>query len=168
MSGKDISGDLQARSVRLRRLVTTLCVGLWGLLILERFGWAAAAIAKGGVDQAFVHRMGYEIVAAAPEVMYLLSLWWIRQALAAFANGDLYAPVVSRMLRRVGAMLAVGAFLNVFVVPAVERALGMGPGYWIAFDVTGFVLGAIGLSLAVVARVLDRAREIKTELDEIF
>jgi hypothetical protein len=38
----------------------------------------------------------------------------------------------------------------------------------VAFDVAGLVLGAIGLSLAIVARVLDRARALKAELDEIF
>jgi hypothetical protein len=44
----------------------------------------------------------------------------------------------------------------------------MSPGYWIAFDVTGLVLGAIGLSLIIVSHILDRARELKAELDEIF
>jgi len=44
----------------------------------------------------------------------------------------------------------------------------MSPGYWIAFDVTGLVLGAIGLSLVIVSHILDRAGELKAELDEIF
>jgi hypothetical protein len=159
---------IQNSSAHLRRVVTVLSGVLWALLLLERFGWAAVAVARGGMGPEFIRRIGYQLVASCPEVMYLLSLWWIRQALATFARGDLYAPIISRMLNRVGAMLAAGAFLNVFVVPAIDRSLGFGPGYWVAFDVTGLVLGAIGLSLAIVARVLDRARALRAELDEIF
>jgi hypothetical protein len=162
------SKSIQESSARLRRVVTVMSVILWTLLLLERFGWAVMAVARGGIGPELMRRFGYQLVAACPEAMYLLSLWWIRQALASFARGDLYAPITSRMLNRVGAMLSVGAFLNVFVVPALDRSLGFGPGYWVAFDITGLVLGAVGLSLAIVARVLHRARAFKVELDEIF
>jgi hypothetical protein len=160
--------SIQKSSARLQRVVTILFVVLWVLLLLERFGRLALAIATHGIGPELPRQIAYQVVAACPEVFYLMSLWWIREALAKFAQGDLYAPIIPRMLNRVGIMLAAGAFLNVFVVPAVDRALGLGPGYWIAFDVAGLVLGAIGLSLAIVARVLDRARELKAELDEIF
>jgi|SRR5450755_2697160 hypothetical protein len=168
MPRKPLAASIQSSSARLTRLVTVLSVILWVLLLLERFGWTAIVIAKSGVGREFLRRISYEFVAACPEAIYLLSLWWIRQALAAYAHGDLYSPIVPRMLRRVGSMLALGACLNVFVVPALDRMMGLGPGYWIAFDVTGLVLGAIGLSLAIVARVLERARDLKAELDEIF
>jgi hypothetical protein len=160
--------EIQASSARLRRLVTALSLLLLVLLLLERFGWVAAALARGAHGAELVRRIGFQFVAAGPEALYLISLWWIRQSLAAFASGDFYASIVSAMLRRVGTLLAIGALLNVFIVPTVDRLLGMSPGYWIAFDVTGLVLGVIGLSLVIVSRTLDRAREIKTELDEIF
>ena len=162
--------QIERSSARLRRLVTVLLAGLWVLLLLERFGWAAVAAFQRvpGTGAELMQRLSFQAVAACPEVLYLLALEGVRHALGAFAGGDLYGPVISRMLRRVGAMLAAGAFLNVFVVPGVDRALGMGRGYWIAFDVTGLVLGTIGLSLAIMARVLERAREQKAELDEIF
>jgi hypothetical protein len=159
---------IRASSARLRTWVTALSLVLMVLLLLERFGWVVAALGRGAHGSELVRRIGFQFVAAGPEIMYLLSLWWIRQALAAFAAGDFYASTVSTMLRRVGTLLAIGAFLNVFVVPAIDRALGMSPGYWIAFDVTGLVLGAIGLSLVIFSHVLDRARELRTELDEIF
>lgn len=164
-----LTGDtIQTSSARLRRLVTVLSLLLVVLLLLERFGWVLAALARGAHGPELARRIGFQFVASGPEIMYLLSLWWIRQALAAFASGDFYASIVSRMLRRTGTLLAIGAFLNVFIVPPVDRALGMSPGYWIAFDVTGLVLGAIGLSLVIVSHILDRARELKAELDEIF
>ncbi|HLJ87787.1 MAG TPA: DUF2975 domain-containing protein [Candidatus Angelobacter sp.] len=168
MAKEALVASIQDSSLRLRKGITILVAILWSLLLLERFGWTVAAIAthRAGLDLA--RRIVYQFVAACPEVFYLLSLWWIREALASFARGDLYAPVISQMLRRVGGMLAAGACLNAFVVPSVDRWLGFSPGYWIAFDVAGLVLAAVGLSLAIVARVLDRARGLKTELDEIF
>ena len=65
-------------------------------------------------------------------------------------------------------MLAVGALLNVFALPSLLTLAGKGPGYLIAYDVTGLVLGAVGLSLIVIANVLTRAAALQTELDGIF
>jgi hypothetical protein len=62
----------------------------------------------------------------------VLALWWVRQALAAFARGELFTPTITRALRRVG--LAAGALMGVFLVPSLTRALGFGPGYMIAYD----------------------------------
>ena len=153
------------QSASLRTAVTVLFVSLAALVVLERFGWIAVA---GAASPDVMHRLGVELVAVLPEVFYLLALWWIRSALTSCAAGEFYAPVVTRMLRRVGACVATGAVLNVAVVPSLDRLLGASPGYWIAFDVTGCVLGAIGLTLFILARVLDRARELQTELDAIF
>lgn len=165
--GRDIR-DIKDRSTRLQRVIKGLVICLWALLVMERFGWIPVAMASKGLGPGLALRFTSQLVAAVPEAMYLLSLWWIRQALTHFASGDLYAVVISRMLSRVGGALAAGAIVSVFVVPGAQRFLGFGPGYWVAFDVSGLVLGAIGLSLAIVARVLDRARELQAELNEIF
>ena len=77
------------------------------------------------------------MIEIAPDIAYLVALQSIRAALASFARGEFFAPIVTRMLARVGALLATGAFAATFVVPLVERALGWSPGYWIAFDVSG-------------------------------
>ena len=153
------------QSANLRTAITVLFVSLAALVVLERFGWIAV---ERAASPDVMHRLGVELVAALPEVFYLLALWWIRSALSSCASGEFYAPVLTRMLRRVGACVAIGAVLNVAVVPSLDRLLGASPGYWIAFDVTGCVLGAIGLTLFILARVLDRARELQTELDAIF
>lgn len=159
--------DLQRQSARLRSLVTVLIFALASLLLLERFGWTVTAMAKGGAASV-TQRVGVELIAAIPEAIYLLALWWIRSALVSFVAGDFFAPVLTRMLRRVGMCLVAGAVMNVAVVPSLDRLLGAGPGYWLAFDLEGCTLAAVGLSLTILARVLDRARELKTELDAIF
>jgi hypothetical protein len=168
MVGESVTADIGERSAYLRRFVTGLLVVLCVLLLLERFSDVAIQLFMHGFGEQPLRRLAYQFVVACPDVVYLMSLWWIRQALAAFARGELYAPTIAWMLNRVGAMLAAGAFISVFLVPAAARMLGFDPGYWIAFDVSALVLGAIGLSLEIIARVLRSASELQAELDEIF
>jgi hypothetical protein len=158
---------VRARSASLLRVVAVLAAALWTLLLFERFGAAGLRVAGHG-DAAAWQALAAQGVAAIPEVLYLLALDGVRRALAEFARGQLYAPTMTRMLDRVGVLLAAGAFIGTFAVPAAQRALGAGPGYWIAFDVSGLVLGALGLMLTVIARVFGRAAALEAELDEIF
>lgn len=158
---------IRARSASLLRFVSGLAAVLWVLLLFERFGAAGLRVVARG-DAAAWQALAVQGVAAIPEVFYLLALDGVRRALAELARGQLYASTMTRMLDRVGVLLAAGAFIGVFVVPGLQRALGAGPGYWIAFDVSGLVLGALGLLLTVIARVLGRAAVLEAELDEIF
>lgn len=159
---------IQRTSTNLRRLVSCLLATLTILLLLERFGAVGLQLVNRGFTGDVSRRLATQCIAACPELAYLLALWWIRQTLAAFAAGKLYTQAVTRMLDRVGTMLAVGALINIFIVPGASRALGFGPGYLIPYDVSGFVLAALGLSLKVIAHVLRRAAEMETELEEIF
>src|SRR6185295_16694731 len=88
-----------------------------------------------------------QAAAAFPEALFLLGLWWVREALAAFARGELFAAPMTRMLDRVGVVLAAGSAVRIFAVPGICRLLGFDSGYWIAFDAASLVLGAIGLAL---------------------
>ncbi|GAA0704601.1 DUF2975 domain-containing protein [Dokdonella soli] len=162
------TANIRHRSARLRRFVTCLSVVLSVMLVLEHFSQLAIELSMHGFGGTQLRRLAYQFATACPEVFYLLSLWWIRQTLAAFARGELYASTITRMLDRVGAMLAAGALIGVFLLPSVAYMLGFGQGYWVAFDVSGLVLGAIGLSLNIIAKVLGRASELQAELDEIF
>jgi hypothetical protein len=157
--------DIRERSARLRRFLTVLALALTGMFVLERFGLVGLQLASGGDAW---RRLALQAVTVLPEVFWLCALWWVRQALAAIARGDIFAPTIARMLERVGATLAAGALAGTFVVPPLQRALGADPGYWIAFDVAGVVLGALGLSLTVIAHVLRRAAAVQAELDEMF
>ncbi|MEO7433019.1 MAG: hypothetical protein ABIR62_13550 [Dokdonella sp.] len=149
-------------------MLTFLTAGLLGLLIAERFSAALIGVVSDARAADALGRLGIQCVDAIPEACYLLALWWIRAALAAIAAGDLYGDAVIRMLDRVGVVLAVGAFAGVFLVPAISRLLGSDVGYWIAYDVSGLVLGAIGVSLKIIADVLRHAAAMKADLDGIF
>ncbi len=158
---------IRARSASLLRLVTGLAAVLWVLLLFEQFSAAGLRVVAHGNAAAW-RALAAQGVAAIPDVLFLLALDGVRRALAEFARGQLYAPTMTRMLDRVGVLLATAALIGVFVVPGLQRAVGAGPGYWIAFDVSGLVLGALGLLLTVIARVFGRAAALEAELDEIF
>ncbi|MFY1831433.1 DUF2975 domain-containing protein [Myxococcus fulvus] len=167
MTAKDTTARIRSRSGQLRRLMTLLVTLLTVLLVLERFSAVTLALVREGGGEA-ARRWAQQGVAAFPELFYLLALWWVRQALAAFARGELFTPTITRALRRVGVMLASGALLGVFIVPSLMRALGFQPGYVIAYDVGGLVLGAVGLALTLLAHVLTHASALQSELEEIF
>jgi len=155
---------IRERSRRLRMVVTAMVFWLVVLLVMERFSAAAISAWRGGGWE----WLAAQAAAAVPEMVYLLALWWVRQALAAFAAGELFTPAVARTLHRVGLTLAIGALLNSFAVPVVQTMVGRGPGYLIAYDIGGLVLGAVGLSLSMVATLFTHASAVQSELDEIF
>ncbi|MBV9991800.1 MAG: DUF2975 domain-containing protein [Alphaproteobacteria bacterium] len=160
--------EIRTRSAGLARALSVLFVVLAVLVALERLSVPLIGLWRFGGGSGAWRRLGVSLVAAVPDAFYLAALWGIRTALAEFATGDFFASTVTAMLDRVGRWLAIGAVVSMFVVPLADTALGHGPGYWVALDVSALVLGAVGLSLTVVGRVLARAAALKTELDGMF
>ena len=152
----------------MRRRVTALWVFTATLVLLERFSAATITAFASDFAGPAVRALGGQAIAAVPEALFLLALWWVRDALAAFSRGELFAPPVTRMMDRVGVLLACGAAIQILLVPGLRRLIGLDPGYLIAFDPTALVLGAIGLAFKAIAGVLRRASAIETELGEIF
>ncbi|MEA2337958.1 MAG: hypothetical protein QOE82_1965 [Thermoanaerobaculia bacterium] len=164
----DNTASIQRFSARLRRSVSFLWAICLTLVVLERFSAATLRVFASGFAADALRWLACQAVAAVPEALFLLGLWWIREALSAFARGELFAPPMTRMLDRVGVVLAIGSAVRIFLVPGACRLLGFDEGHWIAFDAAGMVLGAIGLALKAIAGVLRHASAIQSELDEIF
>lgn len=159
---------VRQHSARMRRFVTVLWAVSLTLVVLERFSAVTIALFRSGFAGEAWRAFACQAVAAVPEGMFLLGLWWVRQTLAAFSRAELFAEPMTRMLDRVGILLACGSAARIFLVPGVCRLLGFDAGHWIAFDAAGLVLGAIGLALKSIAGVLRHASAIQSELDEIF
>ena len=155
-------------SARMRRFVTVLWCICLTLVVLERFSAATIKVVQSGFAGEPLRALACQAVAAFPEALFLVGLWWVRDALAAFARGELFAAPITRMLDRVGVVLACGAAARIVVVPGLCRLLGFDSGHLIAFDAASLVLGALGLALKAIAGVLRHAATIQTELDEIF
>lgn len=162
------TASLQRLSARMRRFATALWIVCLALVVLERFSNATIRVVLTNFASEPLHWLACQAVAAVPEALFLLGLWWARETLAAFSRGELFALPVTRMLDRVGVVLACGAAARILIVPGACRLLGFDAGHWIAFDAASMVLGAIGLSLKAIAGVLRHASTIQSELDEIF
>ena len=161
------TSNLQQHSARMHRFVTILLIVSALLVAGERFSLATIRVFASGTGEA-VRALLCQAVSAIPEALFVLALWWVRDALAAFSRGELFAKPVTRMLNRVGIVLICGAAVRILIVPGACRLLGFDPGHWIAFDAASMVLGAIGLALQAIAGVLRHASMIQSELDEIF
>ena len=163
-----MTGDIRRRSAQLRTFVSVLWILSALLIVLERFSSATIRAFAGGFAAADVRALACQAVGAVPELMFLMGLWWVREALSAFSRGEWFAAPITRMLDRVGIVLVCGSFARIFVVPGACRLLGFDAGYWIAFDASALVLGATGLALKAIAGVLRYASTVQAELDEIF
>ena len=152
----------------MRRCVTLLWAVCVTLVLLERFSAATIKVFATGFAGEALRAFAGQAAAAVPELLFLLGLWWVREALSAFARGEMFTVPMTRMLDRVGIVLVCAAAVRILVVPGVFRLLGFNLGYWIAFDAGSMVLAAIGLAFKAISRVLRHASAIQSELDEIF
>lgn len=163
-----LPASLRTRSARLARWTGLLLAVLVLMLLTERFGAIGVALLHEGAIPAVGARLGLETAAALPEACYVASLWWVRAALREFSTGAFHTPILAAALRRVGSLLALGAALTLFAVPGLQRLAGADPGYLIAYDIGSIALCVVGVTLAMLAQVLERASDVQSELDGMF
>jgi hypothetical protein len=160
------SRTLTASATRLRRLLTAFVAATAVLLVLERLGYAGAY--RGGSLSGVAARAGEQFVYALPGFLYLLALWQLRQAVAAVAEGALFGPAVVAAVKRVGALIIAGAAASILLMPALHRLFGDAYPRLIDYDVATLILAAIGAALTFIARLIERAAAVQSELDQIF
>lgn len=103
-----------------------------------------------------------------PAAGYLWALWSVQRALGDLAAGRTFHPTVARAMRHIGGGVLAGALFEVFAVGNLARwALG-GQGGYLYFDIATIVLGVVGAALVLLAQLVDQARALQAELDEIF
>ena len=152
---------------RLLRIATLVVLsGLFLLLALGMVGlpWRLATDANSGWST----RALLSVVRFLPGLGYLWALWAVQRALADLAGGRLFHPTVARAMRHIGIGVLVGALLNVFAVTNLSRWIAGGHGGYLYFDLSGIVLGVVGAALVLLARLVDQARALQAELDEIL
>lgn len=107
------------------------------------------------------------LVRVSPGLGYLWALWAVQRALGDLAAGRLFHAAVARAIRHIGVGVLVGALLSVFAITNLSRLIEGGRGGLAYFDLSGIVLGVVGAALVLLARVVDSARALQAELDEI-
>lgn len=157
--------DLQGfqRHCRLLRALAT-CV-FAGLSILLLIGVVLPLLHTGGMAKPTV-MLG--LVHASPGICYLWALWVTRQALADMASGKVFHATVAQALRRIGGSVILGAILSIFAVTNLSRIIQGGHGGFAYFDLSGIVLAVVGATLIVLARLVEQARALEHELDEMI
>ena len=152
------------RLLRIAALV--VFVGLFLLLAMGMVGlpWRLATDAGDGWST----RALLSVVRFMPGLGYLWALWAVQRALADLAAGRMFHAAVARAMRHIGIGVLAGALLNVFAVTNLSRWIAGGQGGYLYFDLSGIVLGVVGAALVLLARLVDPARALQAELDEIL
>lgn len=163
-----LESDLVRTATRLRRLLTLFVLFLGLVLVAERAGYAGAYRPTDQGLAALLRALAEQAVLAGPAILYLAGLWQLRQAAAAVAAGGPFHESVVHAIRRVGACLMAGTAISLVVMPLLHRLFGQPYPRLIEFDIVTLIVGGIGLGLAFLARLVDRAGAVQAELDEIF
>ena len=153
----------QCRLLRSATLVVFVGLALIYALGVGGLPW----ISSVDVEQARTRAL-LMTVATLPALGYLWALWALQRALAELAQGRMFQPTVALALRRMGSGVLSGALINVFLVTNLSRLIIGGRGSYLYFDLSGIVLGVIGAALILLARLIDQARAMQDELDEIL
>lgn len=157
--------DFRARCRLLR--AATLLVFLVLALLLGSGATGSVWLAHGGSAGDPAQLRLLLLVGALPGLGYLWALWALQRGLADVASGRLFEETVATAMRRMGAGVLAGAVMNVALVVNLSRWIAGGRGSYLYFDLSGIVLGVVGVSLVLLAHVVDEARSNQAELDGI-
>ena len=133
----------------------------------NRDGDVAFALEQAGAQPA---RLLLHEVFANPKVMHSAQLLVLPGGFSyadALGAGRLFHPTVARAMRHIGIGVLAGALFNVFAVTNLSRWIAGGHGGYLYLDLSGIVLGVVGAALVLLARLVDQARALQAELDEI-
>ena len=150
----------------LRVAALVVFVGLFLLLAMGMVGLPWRLATDAGDD--WSTRALLSVVRFMPGLGYLWALWAVQRALADLAAGRMFHAAVAHAMRHIGIGVLAGALLNVFAVTNLSRWIAGGQGGYLYFDLSGIVLGVVGAALVLLARLVDQARALQAELDEIL
>ncbi len=159
-----ISNRFRSHCRVLRIATLTVFIGLSLLLGLGLAGMPWLLPAKGTASGTMTL---LAVVRFLPGFGYLYALWAVQKALDDLAAGRLFRSAMGRTIRHIGVGVLVGALLNVFAVTNLSRWILGGRGSYVYFDLSGIVLGVVGAALVLLSRLVDEARALQEELDEI-
>jgi hypothetical protein len=160
--------DAFRRHCRLLRLATQIV--FFGMALIVLTGAAGLPFFPRGqkLPEDFLPRLALFGAQALPALGYLWALWSVQRALGDLGAGRIFHPTVARALRHVGIGVLAGSLLKVFAVTNLTRLFVDVRGNYAWFDLSAVVLGVVGAALVLLARVVDEARLVQAELDEIL
>lgn len=153
----------------MRRMTTAVLVGLililaWPYLLLP----LAHFVMQQAATTSDYRQLFLGLVHVAPGLCYLWALWAMRRALGNLATGQLFQPTVATALRQMGSGVIAGALVSIFLVTNISRMIVHGRGGFAYFDISGIVLAMVGAALILLARLVEQARCLESELDDMI
>lgn len=103
-------------------------------------------------------------------LLFVIALFRLSQMLGAVADGPLFGPRVTRAFRGFAFWLFLATFVDVAAGPALAlaRTIGAGAGRTaLVFELRDLLMLAGALFLFLLARMMEQARAIESELEEI-
>jgi hypothetical protein len=152
---------------RVLRVATAVVLAGLVVLVLSGVGSVPFWLDDGLGPLTGPQRWQLRLVNGLPAIGYLWALWSVQRALGDLAAGRTFHPTVARAMRHIGGGVLAGTLLEVFVVTNLAR-LVVGHGSYLYFNTSAIVLGVVGAALVLLARLVDRARALQAELDEIL
>jgi hypothetical protein len=159
-----------ARSARRLRLVVLLGIALIiAIYLLGRFGPQLGPVRV----QTHTDVAGWEgrALIDITLLLFVVALIRLAQMLGAVADAPLFGPRVTRAFRGFAFWLFVAMLIDVVSGPAITlaRTLGQGGGgrALLMFELRDLLMLAGTLFLFLLARMMEQARAIETELEEI-
>ncbi len=151
-----MSAEKLRKQARILMWLVTVPLALMALLALALVG---SVVWSGGH---FIDAILYWYL---PMFLYMWAIWMIRHALKAISHGEMFSSVIPTLLFRVGLALFVGALYE-----EIGRAF-VAELYWgeyrdpNTFEASGITLGVVGALLALIARLYERAVDLRDELE---
>jgi hypothetical protein len=153
----------------LRRVATGVFVCLALILALPYLLFPLAHVVMQEAATASDQRqLLLALVQVSPGVCYLGALWAMRRALGDLSTGQLFQPTVALALRQIGGGVIAGALISIFAVTNISRMIVHGRGGFAYFDMSGIVLAMVGAALILLARLVEQARRLESELDDMI
>ncbi|HEU0310277.1 MAG TPA: DUF2975 domain-containing protein [Sphingomicrobium sp.] len=164
-----MNNDSIARSARrLRAIVIAGIVMIVAVYLVGRFGPEVGPVRV----QSHPDASGWagELQIGIGLLLFVIALARLAQMLSAIADGPLFGPRVTKAFRGFAFWLFVATLVDVVAAPGVALAQHISAGATrveLAFELGDLLMLAGALFLFLLARMLEQARSIEAELEEI-
>jgi hypothetical protein len=158
-----------ARSARRLRLAVVVAIGfIVAIYLMGRFGPQAGPIRVEAHSESsgWLARTMIDVTLA----LFVVALLRLAQMLGAVADGPLFGPRVTRAFRGFAFWLFLAMLVDVVAPPAIAIAQSFSTGTGraaLVFELRDLLMLAGALFLFLLARMLEQARAIEAELEEI-
>lgn len=164
----DQAKTLEAVTVIALVLLALNLLRLVGVVAVGFAAWGAATTGDTSVLRSELSRFLGALVGVLPTLIYLGGVWAARGLFSRVAGGELFSAANSKSLADIGGALLWGATAAMVIVPSLQAWIDGEHGFGgLRIEQETLVLAVIGGAVLMFGRMMNQARRIQSELDEI-